>query len=134
MFKLIKIVNSGVNVPEPIRMPKASETVIKAGTLLTVNAGVLKNCTATTAPTYVALADSIVGVTEATVAQIDHNMYFEAPVTAEPNALSIGDKVTLAVDSDGAAYGITATTSSGVATVVELAGATAAGDKITVKF
>jgi hypothetical protein len=134
MFKLIKIVNSGVNVPEPIRMPKASETVIKAGTLLTVNGGLLKNCTATATPTYVALADSPAGATEAVVAEINRNMYFEAPVTAEPDALAVGDKVTLAIDSDGAAYGVTATTSSGVATVVELAGANASGDKITVKF
>ena len=134
MFKLIKIINSGVNVPEPIRMPKASGTALKAGTLLTLSEGALINCASTTAPKYVALADADAGKTEAVVAEISHDMLFETPVTDFPEGLFIGAKVTLAIDSDGAAYAVTATTASGVATIADLAGASAANDRITVKF
>ena len=134
MFKLIKIINSGVNVPEPIRMPKASDKTVKSGTLLTVTNGELADCGPTSAPTYVALADAGVSDTVAVCAAINGNMYFEAPLSESPASLKIGAKVTLATDADGAAYGVSATVSGGVATVIDLCGATSAGDKITVKF
>ena len=134
MFKLIKIINSGVNVPEPVRMPKASGVTVKRGTLLTLSQGVVNNCTATTAPRYVALADAAATDTHSVCAEISESMRFDAPVTADPASLTVGAKVTLATDTDGAAYGVTATTASGVATVVDLCAATAAGDMITVKF
>lgn len=134
MFKLIKIINSGVNVPEPIRMPKASGKTVKSGTLLTVINGELSDCGATTTPTYVALADASAEAPEAICAAINGNMYFDAPITESPASLKIGAKVTLATDGDGAAYALSTTTSGGVATVIDLCGATSVGDKITVKF
>ena len=57
-------------------------------------------------------------------------MVFAVPVSAAPTSLKVGDKVT--VNSDGVQ--VTATTTNGVATIVSLNGAKAAGDTIIVRF
>jgi hypothetical protein len=64
------------------------------------------------------------------VCRVESNQIFEAPITAAPTALNVGDKVTLA----DTGLGVTATTQSGVATIVSLNGAANAGDKILVRF
>ena len=134
MFKLIKILNSGVNVPEPCRISKAPDTVLKAGTAIAVSEGLAVNCTATQAPDYITLAKA--GESEESVLcyKVFPDMLFEVEASQSPASLNVGDKVTLGIDSDGAACSVTATLASGVAYVYSLDGATAAGQKITVKF
>lgn len=134
MFKLIKIINSGVNVPEPVRLAKASETVITAGTALTVSNGLIINCTASVAPKYVAIASAPEGATDVLCYEITEGMRFEAPTSVAPSAYTFGALVNLATDATGAAYGVGATNTNGVATVVSIDGAQNVGDTVTVKF
>ena len=56
---------------------------------------------------------------------------YETPVVGEaPTSLKVGQKVTISGDGTG----VTATTTDGVATIVDLLGAAAAGDFIQVRF
>ena len=134
MFKLIKILNSGVNVPEPCRLKKDSAAEIKMGAALILNSGNATNCSSTTRPEYIALEDGKIGNDYVMAYAISENMIFEAPVTESPESLTDGVSVTLAKDGNGAATGVSATTASGVAKIVSLDGAANAGDKVTVKF
>ena len=134
MFKLIKILNSGVNVPEPCRLKKDSAAEIKMGAALILNGGNAANCSSTTRPEYIALDDGKIGNDYVMAYAISENMIFEAPVTESPETLTEGVSLTLAKDGDGAAIGVTATTASGVAKIVSLDGAVKLGDTVTVKF
>lgn len=134
MFKLTKIINSGVNVPEPCKLAKNADTVIKAGSAVKLSDGCVTNCTATDTPTYIALENATAGSLYVTCFEVTPEMRFEVRINADPSALKIGNKVTLGIDADGSATEVTATTASGVATVTELFGTSSAGNKITVKF
>ncbi|MBQ8720374.1 MAG: hypothetical protein IJY65_05015 [Clostridia bacterium] len=135
MFKLIKILNSGINVPELERIPAASGVSYTVGMAINASDGSAANCTATVAPTHISAQKLAAGEKEYVLCYpISRDMLFEAPVTASPASLAVGSKLTLALDESGRAYGVTATTTSGVATVVDLCGAASAGDKLTVKL
>ena len=134
MFKLIKILNSGVNVPEPCRLNKESAAEIKIGSALILNGGKAENCPETVRPEYIALEDSGAGKTYVLAYTVSENMIFETPITDSPEALTEGACVTLSKDDNGNTVGVSATTASGVAKIVSLDGATDAGDKISVKF
>lgn len=134
MFKLIRILNSGRNTPEPIRLPVTAGVSFKIGTALTVTSGKLANCTATTVPSYIAAQDLAAGESGSMLAYpVSHDMIFEAPVSAAPTSLVPGAKVTLNVESSRA-VGVTATTTNGIAEILSLAGATKTGDRIEVRF
>ncbi len=133
MFKLIKIKNSGVNTPEPLKMKKGA-VKINIGTALVINVGNVQPATATSKPTHIAFESAESGQSTILCYEIFPNMLFETTVNASPSSLKIGDKVTLGFDSDSCAACVTSTTASGVATIEELLGAAASGDKITVKF
>ena len=134
MFKLIKILNSGVNVPEPCRLNKESAAEIKIGSALILNGGKAENCPATTRPEFIALEDGVIGKDSVMAYAVYENMIFEAPITESAEALTEGACVTLSKDDNGNTVGVSATTASGVAKIVSLDGATDAGDKISVKF
>lgn len=135
MFRPVRILNAGTNVPEIFRLPATAGTAYKAGDALVLTSGALTHATATVKPTYIAAADVGADSTLVPVYAVTPDMIFEAPVTASPAALVIGSVVTLAVDGTGSnAYGVTATTTSGVATIVDLCHAAAAGDTVRVKF
>ena len=134
MFKLIKIQNSGVNVPEPIHLKKPASLKVKAGDALIIENGYVSACPATTTPTHIAFADGKSNDYNALAYEINENMLFETTVGADPTALTVGQKVTLGKDTNNAASYVTATTASGVATIVDLMDAAISGDKITVKF
>ncbi len=134
MFRLIKIENSGVNVPETLKLPKPASLAVKAGTALTLTGGYLTMCTSTSVPTHISLEAA--GSDKSTVYcyAVNGNMRFETTVSANPSSLSLGDKVTLSSDANNCTVSVTATTTSGVATIVDLCNAKAIGDKVTVKF
>ena len=134
MFKLIKILNSGVNVPEISKLEKPSSLKIKRGSALILNGGLAANCSETQAPAYIAISDADNGTEEVVCHAVNSDMLFETTVNASPEALLIGNKVTLGKDSDSNICCVSATTASGVATIVDLMGAGKSGDKITVKF
>ena len=126
MFIVRKILGSRINVPEPEM--HVSGTAITAGMALNLTGGTLAKTTA--APTHIALADAASGEQVACYAVLPGTMIFEVPVSAAPTSLKEGDKVTI----DSGALNVTATTTNGVATIVDLNGATAAGDTVMVKF
>lgn len=135
MFKLVKIQNSGANVPEVVVLPATTSKTYKVGSALTLSSGKAAHPSATTKPQYVGLTYLKTGSTSRLYAyRITPDMVFETPLTAAPTGLSVGQTLTLATDSNSNAYGVTATTEGGVATIVDLLGAQSAGDKILVRF
>ena len=125
MFIVKKILGARINVPEPEK--HIAGTAITQGMALTLTGGKLVAATGT--PTHIALGAAKADEEVACYAVLPA-MHFEVPVTAAPTSLKEGDKVTIAKDS----LGVTATTESGVATIVDLNGAKALGDLIMVKF
>ena len=125
MFDCKKILGGRINVPET-EVHKVGGTAITAGMALTLSGGVLVK--ATGAPTHIALADAAANTKVACYAVLP-GMIFDVPVSVTPSAKE-GDKVTLGADG----LTVTSTTTNGVATIVNLNGATKAGDIIQVKF
>lgn len=125
MFIVKKILGARINVPEPEK--HIAGTAITQGMALTLTGGKLVAATGT--PTHIALGAAKADEEVACYAVLPA-MHFEVPVTAAPTSLKEGDKVTIAEGS----LGVTATTQSGVATIVDLNGAKALGDLIMVKF
>jgi hypothetical protein len=125
MFNLIKIEGGRINVFEP-QILTVGGAAVKNGEALVLNAGVLEK--ATGKPTFIALSDCAKDG-QVAVGRVEPNQIFETTVTAAPTSLKVGQKVTI---SDGLA--VTATTTSGVAEIVDLCGATKSGDKILVRF
>ena len=125
MFNVKKILGARINVPEPEK--HIAGTAITQGMALTLTGGKLVAATGT--PTHIALGAAKADEEVACYAVLPA-MHFEVPVTAAPTSLKEGDKVTIAEGS----LGVTATTQSGVATIVDLNGAKASGDLIMVKF
>lgn len=125
MFDVKKILGARTNVPEPEK--HIAGTAITQGMALTLTGGKLVAATGT--PTHIAIGAAKADEEVACYAVLPA-MHFEVPVTAAPTSLKEGDKVTIAEGS----LGVTATTQSGVATIVDLNGAKAAGDLIMVKF
>ena len=132
MFRLVKILNAGQNQPEPITLPCTAGENITYGEALTLSAGALTKCGATVRPTFMAGADrpSDSAVTAIPAYPVSPDMIFECRVNESPASLHAGSIVTINTDADG----VTATTTSGVATVYHMSGATAAGDYLLVSF
>ena len=134
MFKLIKILNSGANVPEPIKAEKIELEEYAVGTPVIISGGKIAPASATTTPTHITLGKAKQGETRIPVAIISPDMLFETYINADPTGIKAGAKVTLGLNADSHPVCVTATTASGVATVVGTLGAKKQGDKIIVKF
>ncbi len=132
MFKLLKIENARENVPSPVFLDVTASEAVEMGEALVLSGGTLTKCGATVAPTHIAMAALAADAAKRTipVARVASNQIYEVPVSAAPTSLKVGDKVTLHTDG----LQVTATTTSGVVTVENLNGATAAGDKIIVRI
>ena len=132
MFKLLKIENARMNVPEPVFHMATDGEEIAIGEALVLASGKLTKCGATTAPQFIAIGK--VGASDANrkvaVCRVESNQVYEVPVAAAPTAIKVGDKVTIHTDG----LQITATTTNGVVTVENLNGASAAGDTIVVRI
>lgn len=135
MFRPVRILNAGTNVPEIFRLPVMADTVFHAGDALILSSGRLTHATETVKPTYVAAADAPENASTLAVYAVTPDVIFETPISASPASLTIGKAVTLSVESGtSAATGVTATTTNGVATIVDLCQAAAVGDIVRVKF
>ena len=132
MFRLLKIENARMNVPEPEYLDAKASEVISIGEALTLSAGVLTQCTGTTKPTHIAMGDKAAADTNRRMPACrgESKQVYAVPATAAPTALVPGAKVTIYTDG----LQVTATTTDGVVTVVDKNGATAAGDEIIVRF
>lgn len=103
-------------------------TDITAGMALSFTEGELTKCAATAAPVFVAAGPKDEnGMVP--VIKVQNYIVFETELSASGASLHIGDKVT--IDADGKR--VTATTSSGVATIVSMDG-TASGSRVCVRF
>ena len=134
MFKLIKITNSGVNVPEFVTLEKPSSLTVKPGAALVIRSGAAAFCNEDETPTHIS-AEVIRPDSDTVLCyEVNENMYFEVPLSSTPEELNVGDMVSIAYDADECPMLVSPTVDSGTATVVELNGASEQGDKITVKF
>ena len=135
MFKLIKINNVGVNVPEPISLKKDANTILGPAAALVINAsGNAANCGETTKPKYISIKGAGKGETRILAYEITPNMVFLTKLIGEAETLKVGNKVTLCSDENGFTSFVSSTTTSGVATIYDLSEASGAGSNIAVKF
>ena len=117
MFKLVRIQNAQMNVPEPEYLPCSAITVAE-GEALVLTSGKLAKCGATTLPTFIAAKSVTATAGEIVpVFRVEPQQVWETEVSG----VTIGNKYTLADD----ALGITTVTTSGVALVTEVYGSTA---------
>jgi len=132
MFKLIKIQNARMNVPEPEFLEVTASEAVAMGEALVLSSGKLTKCGATTKPTYIAMAALTAAASNRVipVCRVESNQLYEVAVNATPTSLNVGDKVTLHTDG----LVVTATTTSGVAEIADKNGAAASGDKLIVRF
>lgn len=117
--------------PELKELPCGNGTEYELGQCLVLSDGAAALATGTTKPTHICYQKKT-GATGETVAAIliEPSMEFKAKLSVAGNeSLVPGAKITLADDG----IDVTATTASGVATLVALDG-TAEGDAVTVRF
>lgn len=123
----IKRMDTGLSAPFEY-LPGTDEETIVAGEALVLAAGKLTKCGVTAAPTYVSVgpvnADGIVPVVK-----VQPYIEFATTLSAAGTALNLGDKVTLSDDG----LQVTATTTSGVATITRIDD-TAVGGAVCVRF
>ncbi len=133
MFKLIKINNARINVPEPVRLTLGSSVTLERGTPVILKGGTLSAVTAASEalPTHVTLAP--VNGTEALVYELTPDAVLEVTVSGSPTALTVGEEYLLT--SDGKQLSTTA--ASGTkrgARLVSKTGAVSAGDAVLIRF
>lgn len=128
MFAYRKSTNVG-NAPEIIQVPATAAEAFVIGEALTLSSGKATKASGTTKPEYIC-AEAKTAVTGDTVScyLVEANQEYET-VTSADGALVVGTKYTIA--SDG--LKITATSTSGVAEVVQAFGTTS-GSKALVRF
>lgn len=132
MFKLLKIENARMNVPEPVYREVTADEAVVIGEALVLTDGKLTLCSATTIPEFIAMADCTATAENRLIpiVRIERNQVYEVPIMAPPAGLTAGSKVTLHTDG----LQVTPTTTAGVVTVEDLNGAADAGDKIIVRI
>lgn len=120
-----------VGLTPPIEhLPVTESESIALGEALALSSGKLTKCGATAKPTFVAVGPAVDG--EAPVIRVQDYMEFESTLgvaPAEQTTVAVGNKVTLHTDG----LQVTATTTSGVATITYIAGQTV-GSLVRVRF
>ncbi len=135
MYKLIKITNTGCNVPEPMRMPFMATATCTRGTPFYVENGVYAavHSTSKRLPTHVSL-EAIKSKKELLCYQITPQMVFSVKTSGSPIAMSVGVEYLLSED------GKTLTTNKAAlgdyrgAVLVAKNGAKEIGDEVFVSF
>lgn len=132
MFRLLKIENARINVPEPEFHDATANEEISLGEALVLSGGVLTKCGATATPEFISMCNLSASETSRNipVARVTKDQVYEVPVMAAPTALKAGNKVTLHTDG----LQVTATTTDGKITVINTNGAKVAGDTIVVRI
>lgn len=129
MFNLKKIEGGRINVFEPEMLTVSDSADLGIGIACVLSSGKLTAATGSTKPTHITLAAGAKGKT-IPCGRIESNQVFETTFSVTPTSLNVGDKVQLATGGKN----VTATKESGVATIVDLLGATAADDPVLVRF
>ena len=132
MFKFVKSL-SGENFPQMASLPTTGSETYTAGEGLVLTNGTLTKVGATAKPTHIALkayTAPATGNLPLPVEIVMPNYVYETTFAANASSNAIGTLVT--IHSDGAQ--ITATATSGVATIVEKLGSGASGTSALVRF
>jgi len=133
MYKLIKILNAGINVPEPVRITLDSAVTVSRGMPVIISGGALTVLSdkATSLPTHVTLAP--VDGKEVLCFAVTPDMVFETTASAAPTAMKVGNEYLLS--ADGSAVSATAVSGSlRGAVLMNKNGASAAGDSLLISF
>ena len=135
MFKLIKIMNSGVNVPEVEKLNCDTSTISEAGTCAYYDKsyGQLLMCGDTQTPTHVLLQNINEGDSLVLCYSVLPQMIFETTLIGDPTPLYEGMTVKLVTDNNIGTYAVS-DVEGGSATIYSLQDAKKSGDKILVIF
>ncbi len=131
MAFMVHLTDDG-RVPSLEYLPAGAITP-KVGMALTQSSGKLALATGVNAPKYISMietASSVADGTEIPVFRVLPDMIFETTLSTTGTTLKSGDKVTIHTD----ALQVTATTTSGVAEIIEIVGTGATGDAARVRF
>ena len=133
MFKLIKILNSGVNVPEPELLPCEANLVLDAGACVVYNSNSNKIYSGdqVEAPTHILIKGIKDSDKFALCYRISPDMIFEVPIIGNPASLHAGMTVEFALKDGLTAYAAS-DIAGGPAVIYSLEGATKSGDKILI--
>ena len=133
MFKLKKIINSGVNVPEPELCSVYLNHAVKAGSALHDDMGTLVLGDAAAKPTHIAINDIPKGAHMALCYRISPDMLFEVPILSDNvSAISIG--ANLCLQDNGGYLALCDLSADNCAVIYDLNGARNDGDTVYVKF
>ena len=134
MFKLVKILNSAVNVAEPCYLEADEDNNYRVGTVLKISYGIATNVTPSDKPTHL-VGENVRHRTKRRVLcyPISPNMIFETTFSEAPIGLKNGDRVGISYELGSASY-VSASKTNGVAEIFDMTGATAKGDKVYVRF
>ena len=132
MFSFLK---SFIEPNSPITefLQAKASTTYNIGDALNFTGGVLEKATGTTAPTHICGAYYVApasGMKTIPVTPVNPGQQYETTFAADATSVTEGSKVTIHTD----AAQVTATTTSGVATIVKKYGTGASGTKCLVKF
>ena len=136
MFKILKILNSGTNVPEPEIFPCDVTIAAPAGSALSLNSdtGHLAIGEPYETPFCVLAEDHKSGTARAMCYRITPDMILEAPVFGDPLKLYNGAGIILHSDPKHGLCGVSDSEDTRIATVYSTNGAKKYGDKILIYF
>jgi hypothetical protein len=126
MFGFIRA-NNNYAAPTTKQIVANTAVTYAVGDALVITSGKAAKCGATTKPEYIC-AEKASGKNVISAYQVEGNQEYET-VLSTAGTLAIGSKVTLSDTADS----VTATTTSGVAEVISVAGTTS-GSKVVVRF
>lgn len=126
MFSFRRSNNTAVLAPTIKQVAANTGVSYEVGDALIITSGKLAKAGATDKPAYIS-AQKAEGVEVLSVNQVESNQEWETTLSTA-GSLVVGTKVTLSSANE-----VTATTASGVAEVVSVAGS-AKGDKVVVRF
>ena len=114
-------------------LPCTGSSAPAIGMALTWSSGKLAKCTGTTKPDYICMEEAAAAKTAGdliAVVKVEPDIIWEVPNQASLNGVNIGAAVTIHTDG----MQITATTSSGVAVIVDKVDGTGTGNPTLVHF
>ena len=135
MFKLIKILNTGVNVPEIEKFPCDPTVPLDVGSCVIYDptCGMITPGSEADPPTHVLARAINEGDSLALCYRVSSEMIFETPIIGDPSSVFPGMSVGLAVESGHGVYAVT-DVEEGPAMIYSLEGAKSSGDKVLVAF
>ena len=108
MFKLIKILNSGVNVPEIHKIPKECNLDVPQGTVLAIRNKSVEFAREEIKPGYISVAPSPIEDPFVYAYEINPNMLFETTITGNLDNVNIGEPIKLQMKNNEYAIGVLA--------------------------